>query len=132
MLTFSTGGTLALRSEVSRQTFRKIAHSINARIKYFDVNIRKKFYSEDIIKEGIELCNILKVNEKELPLILSLTQMDNVNELRKEYSLEIVILTEGEKGSTIYGERTIKIPATRTNVVDTVGAGDSYSACFFP
>lgn len=124
-------GTLALRSEVSLETFRRISSSINARIKYFDVNIRKKFYSEDIIKEDIELCNILKVNEKELPLILSLTQMDNVNELRKEYSLEIVILTEGEKGSTIYGERTIKIPATRTNVVDTVGAGDSYSACFF-
>lgn len=123
-------GTLALRNEVSRETFRKIAHSINARIKYFDVNIRKKFYSETIIMEGLKLCNILKVNENELPLILSLTQMRNIAELRKEYSLDIVILTEGEKGSTIYGERTIKIPAARTDVVDTVGAGDSYSACF--
>ncbi len=123
-------GTLALRSDVSRETFRRISLSINARIKYFDVNIRKNFYSEDIIKEGVELCNILKVNENEKPLILSLTETDNIEELKRRYSIDIVILTEGENGSTVYGDKTIKVPAMPTTVVDTVGAGDSYSACF--
>ncbi len=123
-------GTLALRSDVSLETFRRIASSTSARIKYFDVNIRKEFYSEDVIREGVELCNILKVNENELPLILKLTHMDSIEELKRRYSIDIVILTEGENGSTVYGDRTIHIPAVPTSVVDTVGAGDSYSACF--
>lgn len=123
-------GTLALRSEKSRETFRSISSSINARIMYFDVNIRKNFYSEDVIREGLERCNILKVNENELPLILSLSGEEDIPSLRKRYSIDIVILTEGEKGSTVYDESAVHIPAVRTEVVDTVGAGDSYSACF--
>ncbi len=123
-------GTLALRSEKSRETFRSISSSINARIMYFDVNIRKNFYSEDVIREGLERCNILKVNENELPLILSLSGAEDITSLKKRYSIGIVILTEGEKGSTVYDESAVRIPAVRTEVVDTVGAGDSYSACF--
>lgn len=123
-------GTLALRSEKSRETFRSISSSIKADIRYFDVNIRKKFYSEDIIIEGLESCNILKVNENELPLILSLSGKEDIPSLKEGYSIDIVILTEGERGSTIYGESAVHIPAVKTAVVDTVGAGDSYSACF--
>ncbi len=123
-------GTLALRSEKSRETFRSISSSVKADIRYFDVNIRKKFYSEDIIIEGLECCNILKVNENELPLILSLSGAQDIPSLKERYSIDIVILTEGEKGSTVYGERILHIPAVRADVTDTVGAGDSYSACF--
>lgn len=123
-------GTLALRSRTSLETFSRILSSVNARIRYFDVNIRKNFYSEEIIREGLESCTILKVNENELPLILSIAGVESVQDLKREYSLEIVILTEGEKGSTIYGDKTVKIPPLKVDVVDTVGAGDSYSACF--
>ncbi len=123
-------GTLALRSERSRETFRKISSSINAKIRYFDVNIRKEFYSEDVIREGLEGCNVLKVNENELPLILRLSEAENVEDLKRKYSVGIVILTEGEKGSAVYADEIIRVPAVKTDVVDTVGAGDSYSACF--
>lgn len=123
-------GTLALRSEKSRETFHSISSSIKADIRYFDVNIRKMFYSEDIIIEGLESCNILKVNENELPLILSLSGKKDIPSLKERYSIDIVILTEGEKGSTVYDESAVHIPAVKTEVVDTVGAGDSYSACF--
>ncbi len=123
-------GTLALRSGSSLETFRRISPGVNARIRYFDVNIRKNFYSEEIIREGLESCTILKVNENELPLILSIAGVESVQDLKREYSIEIVILTEGENGSTFYGEKTMKIPPLRVDVVDTVGAGDSYSACF--
>ncbi len=123
-------GTLALRSERSLETFHSLSSSIKAKIRYFDVNIRKKYYSESIIREGLESCNILKVNENELPLILFLSGAEDVPSLRKKYSIDIVILTEGEKGSTVYEESAVHIPAVRTHVVDTVGAGDSYSACF--
>ncbi len=123
-------GTLALRSETSRETFHRISSSVNAGIRYFDVNIRKKFYSKDTIREGLEECNILKVNENELPLILSLSGSDSIQSLRERYSIDIVILTEGEKGSTVYGKSAVHIPAVPAGVVDTVGAGDSYSACF--
>ena len=123
-------GTLALRSGRSQETFRRISSAVNAKIRYFDVNIRKEFYSEAVIREGLELCNVLKVNENELPLILRLSGAENVEDLKKKYSVDIVILTEGEKGSTVYADEIIRVPAVKTDVVDTVGAGDSYSACF--
>ncbi len=123
-------GTLALRSKKSLETFRKISNNIKARIKYFDVNMRKTFYSPLVIREGLEKCNVLKVNENELPLISTLMGVENVDDLKRRFSIDIVILTEGEKGSRIYADNTIKIPAVKIDVVDTVGAGDSYSACF--
>lgn len=123
-------GTLALRSNKSHETFRAIALSINAGIKYFDVNIRKNFYSDALIRESLEMCTILKANENELPLILNLSESKDVWELKRKYSISIVILTEGENGSTIYSEKRVKIPAVKTDITDTVGAGDSYSACF--
>lgn len=124
-------GTLALRSNTSHETWRKDSSSVDAKIRYFDVNIRKKFYSESIIRESLELCSILKVNENELPLVLSLSDSGSVSSLMRKYSVDIVILTEGENGSVIYTEgREYRIPSQKVTVKDTVGAGDSYSACF--
>ena len=124
-------GTLALRSSTSCETWRKVSSTVDAKIRYFDVNIRKKFYSECIIREGLESCSILKVNENELPLVLSLSASGSVSSLMKKFSVDIVILTEGEKGSVIFTEGgEYRIMPREVAVTDTVGAGDSYSACF--
>ncbi len=124
-------GTLALRNRTSLKAFHELSSSVNARIMYYDVNIRKKYYSPDIIKEGLSLCNILKVNENELPLILEISGEKSVLGLMDKNGIDIVILTEGENGSTVYGESHMyKFQTPKITVCDTVGAGDSYSACF--
>ncbi len=124
-------GTLALRSSTSSETWRKVASSVTAEIRYFDVNIRKEFYSESILREGLENCSILKVNENELPLVLSLSASLSVSALMRKYAVDISILTEGEKGSVIFTkDGEYRILPEKVTVTDTVGAGDSYSACF--
>ncbi len=48
-----------------------------------------------------------------------------------EYSLKIICITLGEQGSMIYdGQQPFFVPGVKVKVVDTVGAGDSYSAAF--
>ena len=124
-------GTLALRSNTSHETWRIVSSSVDANIRYFDVNIRKEFYTESIIREGLESCSILKVNENELPLVLSLSDSGSVSSLMRKYAVNIVILTEGENGSVIFTEGgEYRIPPREVTVLDTVGAGDSYSASF--
>ena len=47
----------------------------------------------------------------------------------KRYSIDLIILTEGKKGTTALTEgKKIHQPANKVKVVDTTGAGDSISA----
>ena len=70
-------GTLAQRSEQSRQTIQALAaQTASACIRVFDVNLRPPFYSEEIVEESLELATVAKMNEAEAPLILDLLGLD--------------------------------------------------------
>ena len=46
-------------------------------------------------------------------------------------NFELMILTLGEQGSRIFSENGVnQAPASPCKVVDTVGAGDAFTACF--
>lgn len=122
-------GTLASRSERSRKTLSLLFKSIKARLFFFDVNLRLSYYSKDIIETGLEKANILKLNDEEEKTILSLFSLDSLETLMKRYSIDLIILTEGKKGTTALTEgKKIHQPANKVKVVDTTGAGDSISA----
>jgi len=80
---------------------------------------------------------ILKINDDELEIIRSMFGLDSMddNSLAKwfmdKYHLKYFILTAGSRYSTIYSDSevsTIKTP--KVEVVDSVGAGDSFSGAF--
>jgi fructokinase len=130
-------GTLAQRGATSRDTLEDLLSSVPSREVFFDVNIRKRFYTEDIIHRGLEYATILKMNDEELPLISSLSGGPEANEermvrfLMDEYRIPVVLLTKGKHGSTCYQEdKKIDMPCGDVPVADTVGAGDSLSAGF--
>ena len=124
-------GSLAQRSKKSRETLKRILKAVNAKYIFFDVNIRKDFYTKEIIEEGLKACTILKLNDEELPLILSLTSSSSISMLMEKYSINNLLLTEGKKGTTlITKEKELHSDITPVEVVDTVGAGDSLSAGF--
>lgn len=103
-------GTLAQRSETSRDALEGILSSIKARAVFFDVNIRKHFYTKEIIRRGLEYATILKMNDEELPLVAGLCSLEAsdegemVHKLMDEYRIPVVLLTKGKKGSTCYQE----------------------------
>lgn len=128
-------GTLAQRSEISRKTLKKLLECSYEHI-FFDVNIRKHFYTPEIINESLKAATILKMNDEELPLILSIAGIKEsgktaLEELARVYGIKTILITEGKKGTMLFHEGSILHEGTaEVEVVDTVGAGDSLSAGF--
>lgn len=129
-------GTLSQRSLQSRKTLYKLLDSIRPDIVFFDVNIRKNFYSKKIIERSLRYAHIVKMNDEELPIIAKLLDYSSyddrlIHQLIHDYTLKGVIITYGKKGAVAYfeGEKYAQ-KAHSVSVVDTVGAGDSFSAAF--
>jgi fructokinase len=73
-------GSLAQRSPQSRQTIQTLVAETSAScIRVFDVNLREPFYSAEVMQESLELASVVKMNETEVPLVLSLLNIDPLN-----------------------------------------------------
>jgi fructokinase len=132
-------GSLAQRSETSRNT---IQHLITATppnaLRVFDTNLRQQFYSRDVIEQSLQLANVLKLNDDELPTLAAMFRLtgsteNQIEQLAQTFSLRLVALTRGPNGSLLYQTinnevRWSDCPSRPVKVVDTVGAGDSFTA----
>lgn len=131
-------GSLAQRNAVSRNTIRKFIESTpSGCIRIFDINLRQNFYTSNVIRDSLELCNILKINDEEIILVSRMFNYDSSNienvcrTIMEDFSLEMVILTCGTKGSYIFTKGGVSfMPTPKVNVADTVGAGDSFTGSF--
>lgn len=128
-------GTLAQRSETSRQTIQRFISKTSAStLRIFDVNLRSPFFSESIILESLKLANVLKLNDEELPVLASICDLTGgtvqlMQQLADRYGLLTVALTRGSRGSILIGgDRVSEHVGVATRVVDTVGAGDAFTA----
>lgn len=133
-------GSLAQRSEVSRNTIRRFIQTVAAKegsLVVFDVNLRQHFFNREVVEESLRLSNILKLNDEELPVVCRLLDIaDNCTEtccktLLDAYHLKALILTCGTNGSYIFADNDESFyPTPKVTVVDTVGAGDSFTGTF--
>ncbi len=128
-------GTLAQRSEVSRDTIRAfVSQAPLSVLRVFDLNLRQVFYSREVIEWSLERCNVLKVNEEELQVLACLLSMEGdelqlLCDLSRRFNLELVALTKGARGSLLYSQGQISVhEGYKTEVVDTVGSGDAFTA----
>ena len=132
-------GSLAQRKEVSRNTIRRFIESLPQQcLKVFDVNLRQQYYSREIIEWSMTHCDVLKLNDEEIVELKRIWAMEEITdasfcaELQRRYDIKIVILTCGAAGSYVYSkDGAVSFQETPTvDVVDTVGAGDSFTAAF--
>lgn len=128
-------GSLAQRSPVSRQSIRRLVSAASAPSwRIFDINLRQHFYGPEIIEHSLNLANVLKLNEGELPILARMfaehgTMRRQVESLARRFNLQVVALTCGPKGSLLFREGNwSEHPAGSAKVRDTVGAGDSFTA----
>ncbi len=127
---------LSQRNEKSYDTLKNIFKNINAKYKVCDVTFRKNYYTKEKIKESLEFVNILKINDDELAVIKELfyTSLENDNEIllkaiNRDFNIDYIFLTLGALGASLfYNNEYIFNPSNKVNVIDTVGAGDSFSA----
>ena len=128
-------GTLAQRHEVSRETTRALVQAapVDA-LKVYDINLRQHFWSKELIEASLEMANVFKINDEELETlkpVFGLENMDTDQACRyfmEKFSLDMLVLTAGDKFSSIYyGNEKSTIETPRVEVVDAVGAGDAFS-----
>jgi len=130
-------GTLAQRSAMSRKTIRRfIALTPATALKVFDINLRQKFYAPAMIRDLLKISNVLKINDEELQEVSSMLHLRGsekavVKKIMGRYKLRAVAVTKGARGATLYYHQgAFSAGSKNVRVVDTVGAGDSFTAAF--
>src|SRR4030081_89978 len=134
-------GSLAQRCESSRNTIQHlVAATPPDALRVFDINLRQQFYSRDVIEQSFQLANVLKLNDDELPTLAAMFSLtgsteDQIKQLAQTFSLRLVALTRGGNVILLYKKhndnnevRWSDCPSRPVKVVDTVGAGDSFTA----
>ncbi len=128
-------GTLGQRSPQSQQTIRRFVSATPAScLRIFDVNLRPPYYSDDAIFESLKIANVLKLNDEELPILANLCELSGndrevMQSLSQRFDLQLVALTRGAHGALlIRGFEVSDHAGVATQVVDTVGAGDAFTA----
>ena len=133
-------GSLAQRNEVSRQTINRFIDAMpktDDTMIIFDVNLRQRYYTKDVLDASMRKCNVLKINDEELVTISRMLGYPGTDLQSKcwillgRYNLKMLILTCGVNGSYIFTSGNMSYLATpMVEVADTVGAGDSFTATF--
>lgn len=130
-------GTLAQRSEVSRESIRRLVAAAPASAsRIFDINLRQSFYSREVIVSSLALANVLKLNDAELPVLAEMFGLEGkpreqVAALAERFGLRAVALTRGAHGSLLWARGIFsEHPGVSATVRDTIGAGDAFTAAF--
>lgn len=150
-------GSLAQRTAMSATAIGRFLDATDpSALRVFDVNLRQDFYSRDVLHNSLQRANVLKLNHDELPVVLETLQLPwsskhtsmsnggaNAVDLQlamkeyqsgcarliERYEVRTLALTLGAMGSMVYhlGEWDCQ-PSLPVQAVDTVGAGDAFSA----
>jgi len=140
-------GTLAQRGERSRGTLQALLSATGA-TRFLDLNLREGQYAERTVFHALHAADIVKVNEEELqslfgwyfqlgpndpPLAAGETRSACAG-LLQMFGLQALIVTLGHRGSVYFGKDGTTVDTRDTPappfVIDTVGAGDAFSAIF--
>lgn len=130
-------GTLAQRSMPSRLALDKLLADSSCP-RFFDINLRHPWYNKHTVRRSLLRSDIVKMNEDELEVVAGYFKI-NANDaqskariLLAQFELDMLVITSGEQGAWLVnakGEIYESMPQAMTKpIVDTVGAGDAFSA----
>ena len=139
-------GTLAQRSPESKATIRRFLDAVSPYcMKIYDINLRSPFFTGEIVKESLVICNVLKINKEEVLYLSRLLGCETLlpsesngwdHQLRQiavklceDYGLKMVVVTCGMDGSFIFtDDGEVSFCGTpKVEQVSAVGAGDSFT-----
>lgn len=129
--------TLALRKAYSKETILSLIDAApQEACRFFDVNLRQNNCPKDLIVQLLERADILKLNNEELKTIKNMLHLEGTAaeiclDLKKEYGLKYVILTNGTKESFIYGDKkTTMVTNEALHQTFAGGAGNAFAGAF--
>ena len=98
------------------------------------MNLRAPFFSKELVQDSLGLANVLKLSDEELPILADYFQLgggviEQLQTLSLRFGLNYIAYTQGGEGSIIISSGEVDIcPGFEVTLVDTVGAGDSFTA----
>ncbi|MGH9573540.1 MAG: PfkB family carbohydrate kinase [Candidatus Acidiferrales bacterium] len=141
-------GSLAQRSEASREMIRAFVQRARKAWRLYDVNLRRstlsgsRDYSREIVETSCRLSSAMKANEQEMAelgemfAVKAVADREGATYARmefflKEFGLEAVVVTRAERGAmALTQDEKIAMPPSpaTTSEIHAVGAGDAFSA----
>lgn len=126
-------GSLACRQKSTSDTLLNLLDETSA-LKIFDVNLRPPHYTLSTIETLAAKADVIKMNEDEAALLIggnTQNLQENITEFQKKYHAQTICVTRGGDGAIVWHDyKFYEHPGCKVNVVDTVGAGDSFLATF--
>jgi len=122
-------GSLISRADASRSALDRIRRDVDVPV-FVDVNLRDPWWNHEDVAEIVQSATWVKLNEVELNLLAGAADIVAVDSYRRENNLDAVILTRGHRGALVVNNEGSfeSAPPGDPQVIDTVGAGDAFSA----
>ena len=130
-------GTLGQRSAGSRESIAQIvAATRRPCLRVFDINLRQSYFSRELVENLLGMTDVLKLNDQEMPIVAKLLELPGGDglaisrQIMRRFPVALVALTRGGNGSALFGRdgQTDAHAGFPGTVVDTVGAGDAFTA----
>lgn len=126
-------GSLAMRNPASANAFSALLESISLP-RFIDVNLREPWWRNIDLKSLIEGAEWVKLNDQEMVELMGpnavVSLEDGAAAMRQQFQLNSLVVTQGADGALLHTDKGNwnAEPKQRVQVVDTVGAGDAFSA----
>ena len=128
-------GSLALRNAASKDALDALLQKTSAPV-FLDLNLREPWWELPLLEHILHQATWVKLNDEELCVVARQPISDgpelksHAKEVFDAFDLERLIVTRGEQGAFVLDKDGIieGAPVMVENLVDTVGAGDAFSA----
>jgi fructokinase len=131
-------GTLGQRHPTSRGTLRRLLELAKTRElhRILDINLRSPFFDDALILDSVACASVLKLSHEELPTVAQACGIPHEDDAQQTlqallgaHSLDLIAMTRGADGAMLVSPtETLEHPGFPTEVIDTVGAGDAFTA----
>jgi len=127
-------GTLAQRSPRSRKTIHRCLDLADHALTVYDVNLRPPYFNKDWIEATLHKTRVVKLNDGEVQDLAGMLDLPSegakfARSVIDRYGVELVCITRGADGCLVVsGDGEYEEPGRVVDVVDTVGAGDAFTA----
>jgi ribokinase len=128
LVNFGKGDVIILQNEINKVP--EIIRSASSQ--GMTVAFNPSPFESEIVTYPLDLVDILFVNETEgKKMTNSVNPLDILQLIKNLYGINHVVLTLGDRGAmTLFDGEVFKEPAVKVDVIDTTGAGDTFTGYY--
>ena len=131
-------GSIASWTPPGGEAIHRVVHEARANrqvLVSYDPNIRPAVLASPsrarmLVERSVRHAHVVKASREDLEWLYPSQSLDDVCAQWQELGASLVVITDGARGALAYpaGERALRRPGRAIRLVDTIGAGDSFTA----